>query len=86
MQNNTNNLDLLLDFGGSVENTNVGQSQGQSVASTGGQGNTQSQNTDLLGGFDSDFDSLISSSSGSQQSQAQPAGGSDPWGEFTSAR
>ena len=83
MQNNTNNVDLLLDFGGSSESSRIGQAG----ASTGdSQSNTQSQNIDLLGGFDSSFDPLGSSSSSEQQTPAQPMGGTDPWGEFTSAR
>ena len=85
VQNNTNNLDLLLDIGGPTRNTNIGQ--GQTMASFGGQGqsNTQSQNIDLLGGFDSSFDPL-SSGTNTQQDPAQPAQGTDPWGEFTGAK
>ena len=84
MQNNTNNVDLLLDLGGPTESTNIGQDQ--TVTSVGGQSNTQSQNIDLLGGFDSSFDLLSSSTGTQQQDPAQPAQGTDPWGEFTGAK
>ena len=83
VQNNTNNLDLLLDIGGPTTNTNIGQVQGQTMPH--GQSNTQSLNVDLLGGFDSSFDPLSSGTS-SQQDTAQPAQGTDPWGEFTGAK